>query len=75
MTIDEAATVLGVSGSKVRQLCQQRKLRHYRVGRKYVLDLADVEAYRESCRVDPVTTFRRTASAPRRTAVCPHFGD
>lgn len=33
MSIDEAAAVLGVSGSKVRQLCQQRKINHYRVGR------------------------------------------
>jgi excisionase family DNA binding protein len=55
MTVAEAAELLGCKPSTVYELVSLRKLPHYRIGPcrgKIVLDRADVEAYRASCRVE-----------------------
>ena len=61
MTVDEAATQLGLSGDQVRRLCASRKLGHYRMGArrgKIVIMQADIDRYLASCRVDPDTEPR-----------------
>lgn len=67
MTVPEAAEFLGVKESTVYELVALRKLAHYRVGArgrgKIVLERADVEAFKASCRVEP--------EGPRSTRVPP----
>ena len=52
MTIKEAASQLGVSESKVYRLCESRQLSHYRIGDRYSVTPAQLEAFRESCLVE-----------------------
>jgi excisionase family DNA binding protein len=55
MSVKDAASKLGVSPSKVYELVSQRRLAHYRIGGKILFEDADVEAYRQSCRVGTAT--------------------
>jgi excisionase family DNA binding protein len=54
LTPRQAANRLGVSPSLVYQLCDERVLKHYRIGGKgkrgrIRIEEAEVERYRESC--------------------------
>lgn len=76
MTIKEAAAILGLSSRKVYDLCQQRRIPHYRYGNRITLDLVDVEAFRESARVEAAAPSpRRAPVRTKRAAVSPYFGD
>jgi excisionase family DNA binding protein len=46
------APLLGVSTFMVRSLIRQRRLPHYKIGRRIVLDVADVERYLLEHRVE-----------------------
>ena len=61
MTIAEAAERLGVSRFTVRSWLRQRRLAFHKLGRRIVLDQADVEALLKSSRVEarPNSTGRR----------------
>jgi len=50
--VQEAAPILGVSVFMVRALIRQRRLPYYKIGRRVVLDVADLEAYLLAHRVD-----------------------
>ena len=52
MSIKEAALKLGVSHYTVRAWIFQRKLPHYKLGRRVLLDSNDIEQYIRSCRVN-----------------------
>lgn len=54
MTVSETAERVGISKSKVYQLVRARRLGHYRVGAKIIIEEADVAAYLARCRVSPV---------------------
>jgi excisionase family DNA binding protein len=45
VSVQEAAPMLGVSIFMVRALIRQRRLPYYKVGRRIVLDTADLDAY------------------------------
>jgi excisionase family DNA binding protein len=45
VSVQEAAPLLGVSTFMVRALIRQRRLPHYKIGRRIVLDTADLDAY------------------------------
>ena len=47
LTLDQAATALGLSVVKVRQLCANGELPHIRVDKFYRIKPADVNAYLE----------------------------
>ena len=58
MTVQEAATRLGISTAAVRALIRAGELPHYRPtlnGRRVVLDAADVEAHWQKCRQEGAT--------------------
>jgi excisionase family DNA binding protein len=52
LSVHEAAPILGVSTFMVRALIRQRRLPYYKVGRRVVLDVADLEAYLLEHRVE-----------------------
>ena len=52
VSVQEAAPILGVSVFMVRALIRQRRLPYYKIGRRVVLDVADLEAYLLAHRVD-----------------------
>lgn len=52
VSVQEAAPILGVSTFMVRALIRQRQLPYYKIGRRIVLDVADLEAYLLQHRVD-----------------------
>lgn len=73
MTAQEVADLLGVSSRKVYELCQSGRLQGYRYGRAVRFDLADVEAFKASCKIPPppviqcrlpLTTVRLKAADP-----------
>ena len=51
LTVKQATQLLGISRSKLYQLISARKLVHYRIGGKILLDEADLNSYLVSCRV------------------------
>ena len=51
ITPQRAAALLCLSRRQVYNLIGRRELPHYRMGRAVRLDSADVEAYRDGCRV------------------------
>ena len=52
VSVQDAAPILGVSVFMVRALIRQRRLPYYKIGRRVVLDVADLEAYLLAHRVD-----------------------
>lgn len=61
ISVDEAARRLGVSKFTVRAWLRQRKLPFYQLGRRQVLDAADVERFLQASRVEA-----REAGEPQR---------
>jgi excisionase family DNA binding protein len=55
VSIREAATRIGISPFGLRRLLRRRKLAYYKVGRRVVLDPADIEAFRRTTRIEPRT--------------------
>jgi excisionase family DNA binding protein len=55
LRVDEAAEVLGMSPRHVRRLVQERRVAFHRFGRSIRLEPADIEAYIEASRVEPIT--------------------
>jgi excisionase family DNA binding protein len=53
LSVEEAATILGVSVFTVRKLIRQRAVPYYRVGRRVILDPEDLERYLCQHRVEP----------------------
>ena len=53
MTIKEASQFLGVSETTVRAEIRDRRLPACRIRTKYVIDPADLEAYKDRCRLKP----------------------
>ena len=49
--VGEAAKRLGVSTYTVRAWIRQRRLAHYKLGSRVLLDSGDIERYIQSCRV------------------------
>jgi excisionase family DNA binding protein len=54
LTINEAATRMGMSIRHVRRLVAERRIAYHRLGRSIRLDAADVAAYIAAGRVEPV---------------------
>ena len=52
VSVKDAAPLLGVSIFMVRSLIRQRRLPHYKIGRRIVLDVADLERYLLEHRVE-----------------------
>ncbi len=63
-SVAEAAPVLGVSVYMVRALIRQRRLPYHRIGRRIVLDRADLERFLVAHRVEAREPFR--PEPPRR---------
>jgi excisionase family DNA binding protein len=53
LSVQEAAPILGVSTFMIRALVRQRRLPYYKVGRRIILDLTDLEAYLRQHRIEP----------------------
>lgn len=75
MTIKQAAAILGLSDRKVYDLCQQRRITHYRFGNRITLDLADVEAFRDAARVEAASPSPRRAPGRTKAFVNRHYPD
>ena len=75
LSVEQAAPVLGVSVYMVRALVRQRRLPYYRVGRRIVLDRADLEQFLQAHRVEtrarPVDPPRGTSTPPPSTSARP----
>ena len=39
VTINEAATIVGLAKFRIRQLCLEKRIKHVRAGRKYLVNL------------------------------------
>jgi excisionase family DNA binding protein len=70
MTVAQAARRLGIGRTMLYELMQRGKLPYHQVGRRRLLDPADVERFWEACRVDATTpgVLCRLAN-PRATIV------
>ncbi|MFO0808977.1 MAG: helix-turn-helix domain-containing protein [Gemmataceae bacterium] len=60
LTIRQAAKSVGVSESLLYQCCQERRLRHYRLGGhakrgKILVDESDLARFLEECCIEPGT--------------------
>lgn len=55
MTIGEAAVRMKMSVRHVRRLVAERRIAFHKLGRAVRLDAADVQAYIEAGRVEPIT--------------------
>ena len=56
LTIDQAATRIGMSARYVRRLIAERQIVSYRLGRSVRIDPADLAAHVHAGRIDPITT-------------------
>jgi excisionase family DNA binding protein len=61
LSIEEVADRLGVQPRFVRRLVQQRRLRHYKVGRFVRFHPDDVDRFVEDGRVDPAWPASRAS--------------
>ena len=52
MSTNEVAEVLGVTERTVRNLCKNKDITHYRIGKKIVITKTDLENYIESLKVE-----------------------
>jgi excisionase family DNA binding protein len=55
LTVDEAAQRMKMSARHVRRLVADRRIPFHKLGRSVRFDAADVLAYIESCRVEPIS--------------------
>ena len=55
LTIEEAADVLGMSARHVRRLVAERRIAFHKLGRSVRIAQADLAAYVEATRVEPIT--------------------
>ncbi len=49
VTINEAATIVGLAKFRIRQLCLEKRIKHVRAGRKYLVNLPMLVEYLNSC--------------------------
>jgi excisionase family DNA binding protein len=61
LSVSEAAVYLNVNVRYVRRLVAERRVTYLKVGRLLRFRVRDLEAYLESCRVEPPTSGRRSA--------------
>ncbi|MHB8246087.1 MAG: helix-turn-helix domain-containing protein [Acidimicrobiales bacterium] len=61
LSVSEAAAYLNVNVRYVRRLVAERRVTYLKVGRLLRFRASDLEAYLESCRVEPPTSGRRSA--------------
>lgn len=52
MDIGEVAAELGVSDPMARKLVKLKRLPHYKIGARIVVDPVDVAAFKQRCRVE-----------------------
>jgi excisionase family DNA binding protein len=71
LTVREAADRLGISRSKAYDLIAAGEVPHYRIGRRVLVDPADVEAFRARCRGEGPRD--RPAAGPDAGAWARHF--
>jgi excisionase family DNA binding protein len=55
LTIEEAAQAMRMSARHVRRLVAERQIGFHRLGRSVRISRADIEAYVEAGRVEPIT--------------------
>jgi excisionase family DNA binding protein len=55
LTIEQAAEVMGMSTRHVRRLVAERRIAFHKLGRSVRISQADIAAYIEAGRVDPIT--------------------
>jgi excisionase family DNA binding protein len=56
LRIEEAAEALGMSARHVRRLVAERQIAFHKLGRSVRISRADIAAYVEAGRVEPITT-------------------
>jgi excisionase family DNA binding protein len=61
LSVSEAAVYLNVNVRYVRRLVAERRVTYLKVGRLLRFRASDLEAYLQSCRVEPPTSGRRSA--------------
>ncbi len=64
LPVKQAASNLGISASLLYQLVGRRAVPHYRIGGKILFDEQELVAYRQGCRVGPVTATATPAPRP-----------
>lgn len=69
----EAAKTMGISRRAVYDLATEGKLPHYRIGRRIVLEAADIREYLLQCR--STATKKRIVGGLSLTAVCQAKGE
>jgi excisionase family DNA binding protein len=67
-TVKKSAEILGISLSKMYEVVQKRRISHYRIEGKIMLDEADLQAYLKTCRIEA-----GGKSATRSTGVFKHL--
>lgn len=65
MSVEEAASLLHVSTSRVRQFCRAGRIKANKVGRDWVIDQADARRFAATPRV-PHRTKAAPAAKPRK---------
>jgi excisionase family DNA binding protein len=55
LRVEEAAEVMGMSGRHVRRLVAERQIAFHKLGRSVRIARADIAAYVEASRVEPIT--------------------
>lgn len=73
LSVGEAAQRLGISKFTVRAWLRQRRLPFFQVGRRQVLDAADIERFLASNRVEAQESRAMTPVAAQATRVRPFF--
>jgi len=66
LSVKAAARRLGISSSTLYQLVARRRIAHFRVGGKLLLDELDLNAFRAACRVAAAPSQSRVAAPPPR---------
>lgn len=56
LRIEEAAEVMGMSARHVRRLVAERRIAFHKLGRSVRISPADIAAYIEAARVEPITS-------------------
>jgi excisionase family DNA binding protein len=55
LRVEEAAEVMGMSARHVRRLVAERRIAFHKLGRSVRIAPADISAYLEATRVEPIT--------------------
>ena len=64
--VRQAAKRLGVSQSLLYSMVSKRDIPHFRIRGKILFEEADLDGYKERCRVEAATASAVTTSRPRR---------